>query len=158
MAGLTRFSDRFMLLFVVGITAAFVTALTTVIWRDRKSSHRAVGTRALNAVFMGVGLANLALCSVFGLVAWQSGSETVWLLYPVTTCVLLGLAWFVAYMVRKRAWLAAVSGGWLVTALSLGLLVGRDDIATYVLLLGLALLVLMALPGWAMMRGAETGE
>jgi hypothetical protein len=107
---------------------------------------------------MGAGLANLVLSGVFGLVAWQLGSETIWLLYPVTTCVLLGLAWFVAYMVRKRAWLASVSGGWFVTAVSLGLLVGRGDLSSYVLLLGLALLVLMALPGWAMMRGAGTVE
>jgi hypothetical protein len=154
--GITHFSDAFMLAFVIGITVAFLIALGLVIWRDRKMVQRGVGTRALNAAFAGAGVANLVLCSVFGLVAWREGSETIWLLYPVTTCVVLGFAWFIAYMMRKRPWLAAVSVGWYATAVGLGLLIGSGNDAAYVLLLGVALLVLMALPGGVMMRLATT--
>jgi hypothetical protein len=153
--GITRFSDAFMLVFVIAITAAFVITLGVVIWRDRKTVQHAVGTRALNAAFAGAGVANLILCSVFGLVAWREGSETVWLLYPVTTGVLFGAAWYVAYMMRRRLWLAAVSAGWFATAAGLGWLVSDGHVASYVLLLGVALLVLMALPGGVMMRHAR---
>jgi hypothetical protein len=155
--GVTHFSDRFMLAFVVGITLAFVIVLGVVFWRDREMGQHAVSARALNAAFGGAGLANLVLCSVFGLVAWKERSETIWLLYPVTTCVVLGFAWFVAWMMRRRPWLAVVSLGWYATALGLGLLIG-GDVGTYVGVLGVALLVLMALPGAVMMRLARTSR
>jgi hypothetical protein len=153
--GITRFSDHFMLAFVVAITAAFVIVLGVVIWRDRKTVQRGVGTRALNATFVGAGVANLVLCGAFGLVAWREGSVTIWMLYAVTISVVQGLAWYVAYMMRRRLWLAAVSVGWYVTALGLGLFVSTGDAASYVLLLAVALLVLMALPGGVMMRHAK---
>lgn len=156
--GVTRFSDAFMLVFVIGITATFVGVLGVVVWRDRKMHQRAVGTRALNAAFGGAGLANLVLCSVFGLVAWRERSETIWLLYPVTISVVQGFAWYVAYMMRKRLWLALVSAGWYATAVGLGVLMSSDNVAAYLLLLGLALLLLMALPGGVMIRlGKSSG-
>jgi hypothetical protein len=155
MVGITRFSDRFMLAFVVAVTVTFVMILTVVIWRERRSSQRAVGTRALNAAFAGAGIANLVLCSVFGVVAWHERSATVWLLYPVTISVVQGAAWYVAYMMRRRVWLALVSAGWFATAVGLGLLVGSGREAAYLLVLGMALLVLMAVPGAVMMRSAQ---
>jgi hypothetical protein len=106
--GITRFSDPFMLAFVIGITAAFVIVLGVVIWRDRKTVQRGVGTRALNAAFAGAGVANLVLCGAFGLVAWREGSITIWMLYAVTISVVQGLAWYVAYMMRRRLWLAVM--------------------------------------------------
>jgi hypothetical protein len=156
MAGITRFSDAFMLAFVIGITVAFLIVLGVVIWRDRKTGQRAVGTRAMNAAFAGAGLANLVLCSVFGLVAWRARSVTVWLLYPVTISVVQGAAWYVAYAMRKRVWLVLVSAGWFGTAAALGLLASRGNAPAYLLVLGLALLVLMAAPGALMMRSAKT--
>jgi hypothetical protein len=153
--GITRFSDPFMLAFVIGITAAFVIVLGVVIWRDRKTVQRGVGTRALNAAFAGAGVANLVLCGAFGLVAWREGSITIWMLYAVTISVVQGLAWYVAYMMRRRLWLAAVSAGWYATALGLGLFVSTGDAASYLLLMAVALLVLMALPGGVMMRHAK---
>jgi hypothetical protein len=155
LVGITRFSDAFMLAFVIGITVTFVIVLGIVIWRDRRVAQRAVGTRALNAAFAGAGVANLLLCCVFGLVAWRGRSQTVWLLYPVTTSVLFGAAWYVAYMMRRRLWLALVSVGWFATAVGLGWLVSSGSIAPYILLLGAALVLLMALPGAVMMRHAR---
>ena len=156
MVGLTHFSDAFMLVFVVGITLAFLIVLGVVVWRDRMKGQRGVGTRALNAAFAGTGLANLVLCGVFGLVAWRERSTTIWLLYPVTISVVQGAAWYLAYKMRRRSWLALVSAGWFATAAGLGLLVGSGNEAAYVLLLGVALLVLMALPGGVMMRLARS--
>jgi len=151
--GITHFSDPFMLACVVGISVTFVVVLGVVIWRDRKAARRAVGTRALNAAFGGAGLANLVLCAVLGLVAWRERSMTIWFLYPVTIAVVQGFAWYVAFMMRKRTWLALVSAGWFATAVGLGLAIGND--AGYILLLAVALVVLMAIPGAAMMRLAK---
>jgi len=153
--GLTRLSDRFMLVFVVGVSLMFAVALTAVLWGDRRRVQRGVGTRALNAAFAGAGLANLVLCCVFGLVAWRGGGQTVWLLYAVTVAVVQGFAWYVVYMIRKRLWLAATAVGWYGTALGLGWLISIGDVVSYVLLLGCALLLLMAAPGAAMMRQAD---
>lgn len=153
--GITRFSDAFMLVFVTLVSLAFAVVIGVVIWRDRKTVQRGVGTRALNAAFAGAGVANLVLCGAFGLVAWREGSITIWMLYAVTISVVQGLAWYVAYMMRRRLWLAAVSVGWYATALGLGLFVSTGDAASYLLLMAVALLVLMALPGWVMMRHAK---
>jgi hypothetical protein len=153
--GITHLSDTFMLFFVIGITAAFLLALGIVLWRHRKAVQHAVGTRALNAAFNAAGLGNLVLCAVFGLVAWQEKNETIWLLYPVTISVAQGCAWFVAYMVNRRLWLASVSVGWYATAVGLGLLIGTDRLADYILLLAVALLLLMAVPGGMMMHQAK---
>ncbi len=152
--GLIHLSDRVMVAFIIGITATFLVILLTVLWLGRKTGQRSVGTRALNAAFGGAGLANLVLCGSIGLVATRERSITIWLLYPVTLSVVLGAAWYVTFMVRRHAWLALVSLGWYATAVSLALLIGA--IASYTLVLGLALVVLMAVPGAVMMRGART--
>jgi hypothetical protein len=117
--------------------------------------QHAVGARAVTAAFAGTGLANLVLCGVFGLVAWRERNTTIWLLYPVTISVVQGAAWYVAWMLRKRIWLGLVSGGWYATPAGLGLLASSGNLAAYILLIGSALLLLMALPGGAMMRRAS---
>jgi hypothetical protein len=152
--GLVHLSDGFMLAFVIGITVTFLIVLGIVLWRERGLGQRAASMRALNAAFAGAGIANLVLCSVFALVALRERSQTIWLLYPVTLSVVFGAAWYVAFMVRRRAWHGLVSAGWYATAVGLGVLVSTGDVATYVLAIAVALLVLMALPGAVMMRAA----
>jgi len=154
--GLTRFSDGLMLAFVVSVTVAFLAVLGVLIWRDRKVVQRGVGTRALGAAFAGVGLANLVLCSVFGLLAWRRQDMGIWLLYPVALCAVMGAGWYVAAAMRRRLWLGLVSAGWFLTGVGLGLLISAEDLASYVLLIGAALLLLLALPGGVMVRSAKT--
>lgn len=151
--GAVHLSGGAMLAFVVSITVAFLIVLGVVLWRERKTAQHAVGTRALNAAFGGSGLANLVLCCVFGLVAMREHSLTIWLLYPVTLSVVMGAAWYVAFMIRRRLWLAAVAAGWYATAVGLAFLVERPT--DFVLALGVALLLLMALPGGVMVRSAR---
>jgi hypothetical protein len=153
LAGIVHLSSTFMLVFVIGITVVFLTVLGVVLWAGRKTAQGAVGTRALNGAFGGAGLANLVLCSAIGLVAARERSVTIWLLYPVTICVVMGMAWYVAFMIRRRLWVALVSVAWYLTAVGLALLVRRAS--EYVLLLGLAFLVLMALPGGIMIHTAK---
>jgi len=128
----------------------FVVFLAWIIWRDRKDSQHGVATRAMNAAFGSAGLANLAMCVVFGYVSSSEKNFLIWLLYPPVTAALQGACWYVAYMIRKKLWLGAVSAGWFATAMALGFLI--RDTANYLLLLGVALFVLMVLPGYVMTR------
>ena len=89
---------------------------------------------------------------VFGFNAWREQSQLIWLLYPIIVCAVQGGVWYVAYMIRKRVWLATVSAGWLASAVALGFMTRTMDL--YCLTIGIALLLFMALPGWIMTRQA----
>ncbi len=153
LGGLVHLSDAVMNTFIVGVTVVFLTLLFAVLWHGRKTTTSAVGTRALNGAFGGAGLANLVLSLVFGMVSVREGNGRIWLLYPVTLCVVLGAAWYVVFIIRRRVWVALVSVGWYLSAGWLAYLVG--DAREYLLVLSAALLLLMALPGAAMMRAAR---
>ncbi len=141
------------LVFSVAPTVIFVTVLSIVLWRGRKDGQQGVATRALNATFGSAGLANLFMVFVFGYNAITQKSLGIWLYYPCVVCAFQGAIWYVAYMIRRKAWLAFVSGGWFVTTVALGLTL--RDTPTYVLVLGLALTFLMGGSGWYMMRQAR---
>jgi len=154
--GITHLGRGFMIVFVAAISVIFVAVLSVVLWKDRKSRQHGVGTRALNAAFAGAGIANLVICAVLGLVAVSERSIIVWLLYAVVICAVQGAAWYVAAVMRRLAWLGLVSAGWYVTALGLGVVLYLKMYGAYCLLLCIALLLLLALPGWVMLRQAGT--
>jgi hypothetical protein len=150
--GLLPLSDQAMFWLAISISALFLVILAFIIWRDRKAPKGGASSRALTAAFTSAGLANLALTIVFGTTAVREHNFLIWLLYPIVVCAMQGAAWYVAYMIRKRLWLAAVSAGWFITSVALGFTLGSLN---YVLLLGVALLVLMALPGYILLRLAQ---
>lgn len=125
-----------------------VPVIIYVTWQSRKAGQQGVATRALNAAYGSAGLANLAIAIVFGYVANSQKSMLIWLLYPVVICAFLGAVWYVAYMIRRKLWLVGVSAGWFVTTVALGLLIRQTQ--AYLLVLGIALIVLMGGSGWAM--------
>lgn len=130
-------------------------AIAWVVWRNRHAGEQGAATRALNATFTSIGLANLTMVITFGYAAITEKSMLIWLLYPVVMCTFLGAAWYVAYVVRRKLWLLAVSAGWFIVALATGFLI--HDMAAYLLSLGLALIVLMGGSGAWMMRQAKKG-
>ena len=137
----------------VAPTVVFLAFLAVILWRGRKDSQQGVATRALNATFGSAGLANLFMVFVFGYNAVTQKSLTIWLFYPCVVCAFQGAIWYVAYMIRRKAWLAFVSAGWFVTTVALGLTL--RDVPTYVLIIGFALLFLMGGSGWYMMKQAK---
>jgi hypothetical protein len=139
----------------VAPTVVFVAILCVILWRGRKDRHEGVATRALNATFGSAGLANLFMTFVFGYNAFTQKSLTIWLFYPCVVCAFQGAIWYIAYMIRRKPWLAFVSAGWFVTTVALGLTL--RDVNSYVLILGLALTLLMGGSGWYMMRQAKAG-
>lgn len=136
-----------------GPTAIFLVVLGVIIWNDRNAPQAHGSARALNAVFQGAGLANLATIVVFAYGAYKAQNFSIWLYHPVMVCLFLGVAWFVAWTIRRRAWLGLVSLGWFAVTIACGLLI--DNPAGFLLTIGAGLIVLMALPGWTMMRLAR---
>ena len=59
-----------------------VALIVWLVWTHRKPGQQGVATRALNAAFISAGLANLAMCLVFGYVASSEKNFLIWLLYP----------------------------------------------------------------------------
>ena len=141
------------LAFIIGITVAMIAVL---IWASRRDSKQPrpgpVVTRTLNAAFSATGMVNLAVIAVFGAGAMRDQDFAVWLYYPAMVFAIQAAAWFVAWSLRRKAWmLATCLGGW-VTAIALGLLVREPLIYLYVCTA--ALFLLFALPGWIMLSGA----
>ncbi|MEG0818461.1 MAG: hypothetical protein RSG56_03370 [Brevundimonas sp.] len=155
--GLIRWPDLANLIFVVGITTAFLAVLTWAILKDRKagpSNRGPLATRVTSAAFSATGMANAAVIIVFGVGAVRDQDFAVWLYYAAIVFALQAAAWYVAWVLKKKGWMLAVSlGGW-VTAVALGVLV-RQPVA-YLGVCTLALL-LFALPGWALFRDARAG-
>lgn len=145
-------SDAFMFWVTVGSNLGFFAVLGWAIWLDSKQGPRGMVGRAINAMFAATGLANLAMVIVFSVNATKNEDINLWLLYPIVVCALQGAAWFTAYLLRKHIWLLGVALGWYATAVALGFVVGQP---AYVLILGIALLLLMALPGYALVRLAK---
>jgi hypothetical protein len=132
-------------------TLIFLGVLTGLIRRDRKASTNGIGTRALNAAFGGAGLAAMTTAAIFGFLAVREGSITIWLFHPMMVCVVQGTVWYIAFAIRRQGWTGLVSAGWFASAVLLALLIKSH---LFVLAMGVALLLLMALPGWVLRRNA----
>lgn len=132
-------------------TAVFVGIL---LWVVRRGRGAPVGTtsKAVGAAFGAVGLSNLALCLSFGSVALRLHSETVWRLYPCVVMILQGLAWSVAYMMRRRAWLGGVAIGWFATGVTMAAFI--TDVPAYVAAATVGVVGFMLAPGLYLMRQA----
>ena len=147
----------------VGIapTLIFLAAIFWISRGDKGKSQHSVGTRAINAAFGGGGLAALTTAAIFGYLALSYKNMGTWLLHPVMICVVQGVVWYTAYSIRRKGWFGLVSAGWFVTSLILAWMLGLNDeriIVPFLLVLSAALLGLMALPGWIMMRAGARGS
>jgi hypothetical protein len=134
-------------------TVLFAVALTVIIVRGRGVASTGLMARAIAAVFGAVGMANLALVAVIGSVAWREHSLTTWLIYPCTVFVLQGMAWFVAFLLRRRAWLALVAAGWIACALAMAWSI--DKTPYFIAAAGFGLIGCVLAPGFVMMRLAR---
>lgn len=135
-------------------TLLFCVILGIIIWKDRKKPTGGASARALGAVFQGAGLANLVMACVFAYGASKAEDFGLWLYHPIVVCMFQGVAWYVAWAILRRRWLSFVAFGWFATTVTLGVAMFAD-IGVYLLALGIALLVFMALPGWVIWRDAK---
>jgi hypothetical protein len=151
--GLAPGSGVWALAIGIGPTLVFIPLVTWITWRHRGQALPTPAGRAVTAVFAVAGLSNLALIAVIGSVAWREQSLTTWLIYPCAVFVFQGAAWWVAYCVRRKAWLACVGAGWFIAAIAMAFSV--TEIAHYILVAAVGIWALMAAPGWAMMRAGR---
>lgn len=135
-------------------TLLFCGVLAVIIWKDRKAKPTGPASRALGAVFQGAGLANLVMAFVFGYGSYQAENFGLWLYHPIVVCMFQGVAWYVAWVVLRRPWVAFVAVGWFAATVAMGVAV-FGDIGVYLLILSATLTFLMALPGWVIWRGAK---
>jgi hypothetical protein len=135
-------------------TFVFLGLLAWIIARERASGRPAGGAiaRAVAAVLSAVGVANLMLVFIIGLVAWREKSLVVWLIYPCTVIVLQGMAWMVIYALRRRAWFGGVALGWFATAAVMAVGVAYHNTALFIGSAGLGFLAFMLIPGLVLMR------
>ena len=142
---------------VIAVNLAFFAYLAVVLVRERKLRFGGSGTgRALNAMFGATGLANIGLVVIFALNAFWRRDLGLWLLYPATVFVLQGAAWYVAFLMRRKPWMAWTALGWFASGIALGLLL--DDVDAYLAICTATLFLCMALPGWIMIRQGRTQD
>jgi hypothetical protein len=135
-------------------TAIFLLLLVWFLWRGRQAAPTGVVGRAITAAFAWIGVANLALIVVIGSVALRQHSITTWLIYPCVVYVLQGVAWMVAFALRRRAWLGLVAAGWFIAGVVMALCV--QSLSDYILAAGVGMLLCMVVPGAVMVRLART--
>jgi len=152
-AGVAPSSGLPALLIAWGPTVLFCAVLAAIIWKDRRAPTGGPASRALSAVFQGAGLANLVMAVVFAYGAYKFETPGLWLYHPIVVCMFQGVAWYVAWTILRRAWLGLVATGWFATTVALGVVIG--DAGWYLGVLSAAMIVLMAIPGWAIWRGAQ---
>jgi hypothetical protein len=150
--GLVSVAGPWVLAIGLGPTVLFLAVLFWIVRRHRGAPANMV-SRAIGAVFGAVGVANVALVAVVGSVALRCHSVEIWLIYPCAVFVLQGAAWLAAYALRRRVWLALVGLGWFAAGIGMSRAVG--SFAAYVLIAGVSILLLMALPGWVLLRLAR---
>jgi len=135
----------------VGPTVIFLVCLAIVLRRGRTKPAQGAAPRAIAAMFSAVGLANLVLIAVIGLVAWRERSITIWLLYPCAVFISQGAAWLAMFSLRRRPWVALVAAVHFGCAIVMGL--GIDSWVLYLSFASAGLLFGMVLPGaWLMTR------
>ncbi len=138
-------------------TVIFIVLITRITIRERGQSQHGVGTRAINAAFGGAGLAAMTTAAIFGYLAARSHSMDIFMFHPMMICVVQGTVWYIAFAIRRRGWFGLVSLGWFASALALAFVLGLGGpsaVPRFLAILSVALLGLLALPGWLLWRGA----
>jgi hypothetical protein len=138
----------------LGPTVVFLVILIWILSRPKAQQSPTAVNRAVGAVFGSVGLTNLAFVVIFGSLAWRWHSAATWLIYPCVVMVLQGMAWMVAGMLRRRAWMGVVAGGWFATGIGMALSI--DTLGFYIVIAGVGMIAFMLTPGLVMMR--QTGS
>ncbi|MFC3230235.1 hypothetical protein ACFOGJ_23495 [Marinibaculum pumilum] len=135
----------------------FFGLIAATVWTNRHQLEvRGTANRAIAAGFAGVGFANAAAAAAFALVMMRTGNAEVWLLFPVVVSAFQGAVWYLFAALARRFWMGAVAAGWFAAALAAGALIDRQG--AYFLVFALALYLLMALPGLALLRAAGSGR
>jgi hypothetical protein len=150
--GLVPTSEAVALTVGIGPTAVFIVLLVVILRRSWVRPPTGSVGKAIAAVFGWIGMANLALIAVIGLVALRQHSMIIWLIYPCVAFVLQGVAWLVSYSLRRRPWHGVIGLGWFATAVVMACSI--QSTTSFILVTGAGLMLFMVTPGWVMIRHA----
>lgn len=151
--GWVRYPPLLSLLVAWSGTLALMAGMPAIIWRNRGAPKGGTAARAFNAAFTALGCTNLVVIFIVGVLAARLKSFAVWELYPAIVFALQGAGWLFAYFLARRAWRLAVALGWFGAAAALGWWIASP---AYIAICGVGLIVLMAGPGFVLMRQAPT--
>ena len=126
--------------------------LGVILLSVRAKTPEGVANRALTGGFAGVGIANAVAALGFFLAHRAGLGAEVWILFPMVIAAFQGACWFLAALVTRRLWTAAIAVGWYLSVVVLALLI--TTVWAYMLALGAIMLLLMAFPGWILIRSA----
>jgi hypothetical protein len=143
------------LVVVTAPTAILIGFTSWQAWRSRNRRSANPATRAINAVFQGAGLVNLAVIVAIVAAAIGQRAYTMILIYAAVIFALQGGCWFVVYSLRRRLWMLAVALGWLASGAALGFALGGAHLNVFIGICLFDCWLLMALPGAVMLHNAR---
>lgn len=135
--------------------AAVVTVGLTVVslWGSKRwGPVTGAQSKALLAIFAGVGWANVAVLIALIVAANALKDGRIMMLHAVVVFAFQGAAWYAVWALRKRLWTGLVAAGWYLGAILTGVTLGTP---TFILMCALSMLLLMVAPGVVMMRESE---
>lgn len=115
-----------------------------------KPGASAVSNRATAVIWRALGAFSAAVFLAAIAAAWRLHSGLVFAIFPALILAFYGAAWLLSAHLSGLKWLRLVAGGCFLAAAVSGLLIDQVDLY---LLFAAALLLLVALPGWLLMRG-----
>jgi hypothetical protein len=149
--GLAPLPDYFWVLASVVVTVGII--VVSIVTGVRARPALGMQARAANAVFAGIGWANLAVLAGLIFVAYALRDGRVMMAHAVVVFAFQGAAWYAVWALRKRPFAGLVAAGWYGSAAIAGAAVARPDV--FVLLCAIFLVLLMVFPGVVMARAAK---
>lgn len=131
------------------VMVLFFGAIAWSAWRGRGAPRDNVPTRAFSGAFAGIGMSYLVMLTVLMWAAYKLNNGVFVIVYCVVVFAGQGAGWYVFWVLRREPWIALVAIGWYLAALLTGFNMRMPD---FLLCMGISMLVLMALPGWVMIR------
>lgn len=124
-------------------------------WTRRKRRAPTPAGRAIEAVFQGAGLANLAI--IIAIVAAAVGLRAYMMIfvYAAVIFALQGACWFVVWRLKRQGWMLAVALGWLLSGVALGWVLGQGATNLFIAICLFDIWFLMALPGAVLLHSAR---
>lgn len=105
--------------------------------------------RAIGMMWSGLGTGVCIMFLAGMILAWRCGTPLVWALFPSVILSVYGAGWSATAFIAGQAWLRGVAAGAFAGALAVAAMI---DSSVVLLLYGLLILLLVALPGWVLLR------
>lgn len=154
-AGLLPLKQGGLIWFYVVLYGVFSVLWTWISLRSRRTGHPAspgVKNRTGGGALAGAFAGHLVMLGALVIVAIRQGNSIFVELAPLVLFTLQGALWFVIHALRRERWQLLEAWGWFAATLALAPLVGTEAYGPGV---GLAVIVLMIIPGVVMLRAAR---